>query len=94
MLVSSGSSGAGGHKCSICLRVFSSGQALGGHKRCHWEKMEAAITRVSCGLDLNLNCCPAPVEDDDEGASNNSSCYNNNSDSGRVLSNLDLRLRL
>ncbi|CAN4081154.1 unnamed protein product [Withania somnifera] len=27
-----------GHKCSICLRVFSSGQALGGHKRCHWEK--------------------------------------------------------
>ncbi|KAK4401316.1 Zinc finger protein ZAT3 [Sesamum angolense] len=96
MLVSSGSSGAGGHKCSICLRVFSSGQALGGHKRCHWEKMEAAITRVSCGLDLNLNCRPAAVEDDDddEGASNNSSCYNNNSDSGRVLSNLDLRLRL
>lgn len=27
-----------GHKCSICLRVFSSGQALGGHKRCHWER--------------------------------------------------------
>jgi len=26
-----------GHKCSICLRVFSTGQALGGHKRCHWE---------------------------------------------------------
>ncbi|XP_057511762.1 uncharacterized protein LOC130793912 [Actinidia eriantha] len=24
------------HKCSICHRVFSSGQALGGHKRCHW----------------------------------------------------------
>ena len=27
-----------GHKCSICLRVFSTGQALGGHKRCHWDK--------------------------------------------------------
>ncbi|KAK8635496.1 hypothetical protein V6N13_004230 [Hibiscus sabdariffa] len=24
------------HECSICRRVFSSGQALGGHKRCHW----------------------------------------------------------
>ncbi|KAK4397434.1 Zinc finger protein ZAT3 [Sesamum angolense] len=25
-----------GHECSICHRVFPSGQALGGHKRCHW----------------------------------------------------------
>lgn len=25
-----------GHECSICHRVFTSGQALGGHKRCHW----------------------------------------------------------
>ncbi|KAI9110900.1 hypothetical protein K1719_018020 [Acacia pycnantha] len=24
------------HECSICNRTFSSGQALGGHKRCHW----------------------------------------------------------
>ncbi|MCO5582176.1 hypothetical protein L7F22_036066 [Adiantum nelumboides] len=24
------------HQCSICNRVFSTGQALGGHKRCHW----------------------------------------------------------
>ncbi|KAL3647300.1 hypothetical protein CASFOL_008268 [Castilleja foliolosa] len=24
------------HECSVCHRVFSSGQALGGHKRCHW----------------------------------------------------------
>nr|VDD15284.1 unnamed protein product [Brassica rapa] len=24
------------HECTICHRVFSSGQALGGHKRCHW----------------------------------------------------------
>lgn len=24
------------HQCTICLRVFASGQALGGHKRCHW----------------------------------------------------------
>ncbi|KAK6916813.1 hypothetical protein RJ641_019674 [Dillenia turbinata] len=65
----------GGHKCSICLRVFSSGQALGGHKRCHWEKGEtSSMTALalagfqhyglrdgSCGLDLNL---PAPLEED------------------------------
>lgn len=24
------------HECTICHRVFSTGQALGGHKRCHW----------------------------------------------------------
>lgn len=45
-----------GHKCSICLKVFSSGQALGGHKRCHWEKGEGIS-----GFDLNL---PAPIDQD------------------------------
>ncbi|XWS62563.1 hypothetical protein CRYUN_Cryun06bG0022000 [Craigia yunnanensis] len=58
-----------GHKCSICLRVFSSGQALGGHKRCHWEKgdetslnqgLDLLATRQDCGLNLNLPA--APVE--------------------------------
>lgn len=59
-----------GHKCSICLRVFSSGQALGGHKRCHWEKADhhdplmgippppvnpfAVKEETCCDLDLNL----------------------------------------
>ncbi|KAL6214157.1 hypothetical protein ACLB2K_013595 [Fragaria x ananassa] len=54
-----------GHQCSICWRVFSSGQALGGHKRCHWERGEDASvvmtqfgmsssTVNSGGLDLNL----------------------------------------
>ncbi|KAJ8767067.1 hypothetical protein K2173_012582 [Erythroxylum novogranatense] len=65
------SGGQGHHQCSICLKVFSSGQALGGHKRSHWEKGEEASSSsmlqglnegISCGgLDLNL---PAPVEDD------------------------------
>ncbi|XP_065880118.1 zinc finger protein ZAT3-like [Euphorbia lathyris] len=36
-----------GHKCSICLRVFPSGQALGGHKRCHWEKGEDASSSMN-----------------------------------------------
>ncbi|KAJ0010304.1 hypothetical protein Pint_33812 [Pistacia integerrima] len=25
------------HECSICHKTFTSGQALGGHKRCHYE---------------------------------------------------------
>ncbi|KAG5248172.1 zinc finger protein [Salix suchowensis] len=62
-----------GHKCSICSRVFPSGQALGGHKRCHWEKGEEISASMNqgglhflkekggCGLDLNL---PAPMEDE------------------------------
>ncbi|KAI3515199.1 hypothetical protein L1887_13976 [Cichorium endivia] len=62
------------HKCSICLRVFSSGQALGGHKRCHWEREDGVVPCAStsvlsptkCNIvspfrfDLNL---PAPRED-------------------------------
>ncbi|KAK9109421.1 hypothetical protein Sjap_017481 [Stephania japonica] len=55
------------HQCSICFRVFSSGQALGGHKRCHWEKGEEssssqlafAAASGNRSWDLNL---PAPVE--------------------------------
>ncbi|KAF6157807.1 hypothetical protein GIB67_038275 [Kingdonia uniflora] len=42
-----------GHKCSICLKVFPSGQALGGHKRCHWEKGEDPIQQ-GLGLELGL----------------------------------------
>ncbi|KAF5733195.1 hypothetical protein HS088_TW17G00735 [Tripterygium wilfordii] len=25
------------HKCSICHKIFPTGQALGGHKRCHYD---------------------------------------------------------
>ncbi|EXB51458.1 Zinc finger protein ZAT3 [Morus notabilis] len=61
--------GSGSHKCGICLRIFSSGQALGGHKRCHWEKLGISDDPPLLGLsqalnhslDLNL---PAPLEDD------------------------------
>lgn len=56
-----------GHKCSICLRVFSSGQALGGHKRCHWEKEDDPLLNDGLNLlDLNL---PAPVDDDSASSS-------------------------
>ncbi|CAK9177915.1 unnamed protein product [Ilex paraguariensis] len=60
-----------GHKCSICLRVFSSSQGLGGHKRRHCENVDEPwglsqglhpfAAKKGCGLDLNL---PAPGEDD------------------------------
>lgn len=65
----------GSHECQICFRVFSSGQALGGHKRSHLiaeAKNNQSITSSSIViqkpvreirdfLDLNL---PAPDEDD------------------------------
>lgn len=77
----------GTHKCSICMKVFSSGQALGGHKRCHWDKGDVIIDqpKVFNGggvLDLNL---PAPIEDYG---------FSSPSYSCSPLSNLDLRLRL
>ncbi|KAF2579125.1 hypothetical protein F2Q68_00006404 [Brassica cretica] len=41
---------SGHHKCNICFRVFSSGQALRGHMRCHFEK----DGETSGALDLNV----------------------------------------
>ncbi|CAF1845191.1 hypothetical protein F2Q70_00026467 [Brassica cretica] len=57
------------HECPICLRVFASGQALGGHKRSHGlgnlsvnhhqvHRTESVKQRM---LDLNF---PAPTEED------------------------------
>nr|XP_017233472.1 PREDICTED: zinc finger protein ZAT3-like [Daucus carota subsp. sativus] len=69
-----------GHRCSICSRVFPSGQALGGHKRCHWEKGEDPSSQMQGGSEsnqqfgargasaLNLNL-PAPPEDDHSSSS-------------------------
>eukprot|EP01018_Ginkgo_biloba_P024842 Gb_40151 [translate_table: standard] len=61
------------HECSICKKMFASGQALGGHKRCHWipggtDSDKSSIQRSSVQqqspligewLDLNL---PAPLD--------------------------------
>ncbi|KAF5183216.1 Zinc finger protein zat9 [Thalictrum thalictroides] len=60
------------HECPVCFKVFASGQALGGHKRCHvFEASEARrnqtlvipqqLPEIRDLLDLNL---PAPVEED------------------------------
>lgn len=66
---SSSSSGRGkGHQCLICFKTFATGQALGGHKRCHYDgtigsaagagSAEAASSETGSvgvrGFDLNL----------------------------------------
>ncbi|XP_027336806.1 zinc finger protein ZAT9-like [Abrus precatorius] len=66
------------HECPVCLRVFGSGQALGGHKRTHVigsatvtatpiaTTTNSVRTSTKFGdslIDLNL---PAPADDDDD----------------------------
>ncbi|KAK3195097.1 hypothetical protein Dsin_026407 [Dipteronia sinensis] len=69
------------HECPVCFRVFSSGQALGGHKRTHVTGLVAATTTTSTtpartqhhvtststkfGDNLIDLNLPAPVDDDD-----------------------------
>ncbi|XP_042423104.1 zinc finger protein ZAT3-like [Zingiber officinale] len=58
------------HECNVCSRAFSSGQALGGHKRCHSEMdcqelvgpSVAGPSSSSYIFDLNL---PPPPESSD-----------------------------
>uniref|UniRef100_A0A0E0G540 C2H2-type domain-containing protein n=1 Tax=Oryza nivara TaxID=4536 RepID=A0A0E0G540_ORYNI len=35
------------HKCAVCHRGFATGQALGGHKRCHWPDRSCADQAIS-----------------------------------------------
>ncbi|KAI3449088.1 hypothetical protein Pfo_005753 [Paulownia fortunei] len=63
------------HECPFCHRVFSSGQALGGHKRSHFMGAAAIsanvgtispvkpFSRIGETLDIDLNL-PAPTDDD------------------------------
>ena len=86
------------HKCSICMRVFSSGQALGGHKRCHWDHKDhndpcsTSSSNIptptpdiieACGCAVDLNL-PAPAPPP----------LTLDLDSSSSLITLDLRLRL
>ncbi|XP_006650277.2 zinc finger protein 1-like [Oryza brachyantha] len=61
---SSSNSGSGGgskaHECSVCNKTFPTGQALGGHKRCHYEGPIGSS--AGRGFDLNLPAAlPADV---------------------------------
>ncbi|XP_022737841.1 uncharacterized protein LOC111290688 [Durio zibethinus] len=71
--VSYGAKKIKGHECPICLKVFPSGQALGGHKRSHLVAeakenqtivIQKPIPEIRDFLDLNL---PAPVEEETSG---------------------------
>ncbi|XP_016510140.1 uncharacterized protein LOC107827508 [Nicotiana tabacum] len=69
----SGSKKLKNHECPICFKIFSSGQALGGHKRSHLiadakrhnnqavEIVQKPVPEIRNFLDLNL---PAPVEEE------------------------------
>ncbi|KAF2311232.1 hypothetical protein GH714_021101 [Hevea brasiliensis] len=70
-----GAKKSNGHECPICLKVFPSGQALGGHKRSHLvgvtetkknqiNAIQEPIPPIRDLLDLNL---PAPVEEEGNG---------------------------
>ncbi|CAK9155416.1 unnamed protein product [Ilex paraguariensis] len=76
------STGGRTHECSICHKCFPTGQALGGHKRCHYEGGAAhgggnsavttsegvGSTNSLRGFDLNLPALPEfwPSFNDDE----------------------------
>lgn len=95
------------YKCGICFKGFSSGQALGGHIRCHWDiddhhqpwsmtsaqtgLKEQGFSSTSNGLDLNLPA-PAMELDHDDNDDDDDYYYSFSSTSG--LANLDLRLGL
>ncbi|KAG2551122.1 hypothetical protein PVAP13_9KG373300 [Panicum virgatum] len=51
---SGGTSGGGPHRCTICRRGFATGQALGGHKRCHYW------TACRCPASSPPRPCPRP----------------------------------
>ncbi|KAL6893447.1 hypothetical protein ACP4OV_007545 [Aristida adscensionis] len=42
---SDGTAAGGAHRCTICRRSFATGQALGGHKRCHyWDGTSVSVS--------------------------------------------------
>lgn len=46
------------HECSICHKCFPSGQALGGHKRRHYDGGASSSSSEARGIDLNLPALP------------------------------------
>ncbi|XP_027172153.1 uncharacterized protein LOC113771788 [Coffea eugenioides] len=71
------------HECTLCKKTFPSGQALGGHKRCHWQGLSSQVASPEAeeprplarkGLQFDLN---EPAEEEDANASDlgNSSGY-------------------
>ncbi|KAG8062939.1 hypothetical protein GUJ93_ZPchr0003g17291 [Zizania palustris] len=66
---SSAAGGSGPHRCTICRRSFATGQALGGHKRCHYWDGTCTSVSVSVSVsasasssvkNFDLNLMPVP----------------------------------
>ncbi|CAD6204133.1 unnamed protein product [Miscanthus lutarioriparius] len=63
-----GAASGGSHQCTICRRGFATGQALGGHKRCHYLDGMSASVSASAGTgssgvtvrNFDLNLTPLP----------------------------------
>ncbi|XP_039121149.1 zinc finger protein ZAT4-like [Dioscorea cayenensis subsp. rotundata] len=51
------------HECSICHRVFASGQALGGHKRCHWITSNAGDSKPHATVPASSQLQLSPMFD-------------------------------
>lgn len=45
------------HKCAICNKTFQTGQALGGHKRCHYDGV-IPVNHNHRNFDLNFPALP------------------------------------
>ncbi|RAL39776.1 hypothetical protein DM860_003309 [Cuscuta australis] len=86
------------HTCTICLKVFSSGQALGGHKRCHWglNKFPPHPNKVTTGyLDLNFpTATPRPKQEHHHHSSPSLVLPDLHNSAPSGLPNLELRLAL
>nr|CAB3500426.1 unnamed protein product [Digitaria exilis] len=65
--------GGGPHRCTICRKGFATGQALGGHKRCHyWDGSSVSVSLSSASAsgtgssavtvmrNFDLNLMPVP----------------------------------
>ncbi|KAL6893448.1 hypothetical protein ACP4OV_007546 [Aristida adscensionis] len=58
----------GKHRCSVCHRSFQTGQALGGHKRCHyWDGLSVSLAGTASASgsgssvkNFDLNLMPVP----------------------------------
>ncbi|XP_077214140.1 zinc finger protein ZAT3-like [Tasmannia lanceolata] len=71
------------HECSICNKVFASGQALGGHKRLHWDKKggdgnvpnkkkkKQKEKKLSSLFSFDLNLPPPKEEEEEEEGEDN-----------------------
>ncbi|GJS61332.1 zinc finger C2H2-type/integrase DNA-binding domain-containing protein [Tanacetum coccineum] len=78
--ISSNSTVSHVHQCKICDKVFPTGQALGGHKRCHWTGYsEAAQAHVQA----QAQAISSKITSTGEAASTQT-------ESGRIVLDIDL----